>query len=807
MQTHSTFYKHPQPSHPRASSRYVRIVTSLNGVALLADQRGHANYSNPAWKMAPPAGANTETGTGVPVISDFFIKIKEGYQFVITDMHDKNACLPGTEIYESPISKYCFDGQGGYPTPPPQPSLPPSPPPKPPLPSSPSLPPLAPFACKLDFLTAEVNGNMIQGTDNNLLLEVVATLQLVDRISETNSYDPYTCKVRESFFYECLDIASPKTLSSSINGSYGIPASKTSFTWLSDGLNTSSIDHFGGAVRCHDKITGDGAVNSLDLTVLLWYQFEQPPYDRSKLSRSPAEVSTVEGRHDTSTRCGTNETRGSWQLAVADDYCATAHNATVASGRRLGDAQESEQSYTEMAVEVIEWAVVPGEGRWVRIRAVTVLLSLELYLTGFAIDGGAVLSNEKTPAFNCTVCVPQLSSPDEPTLTFSRYLEYEGVGAERAAADCARVVGMTPETALTRNVLSLRQTPAFKACHFDIFLWIPQQPNSGVHVAAYTEAGSFSTNRLEQLGATGDCGADFGVKAGSTGMDGRAGQVQHTAACVQYGVDGSQLGAAPSPPPNAQCSTECRFATGPEQGPRLTCLTLSESMRRTEIQQYFNVVAAPNEACDCTGCCDESFPYAPPFPSSPPLPPPSTPPSGCTNVTLQNRGWQFVSFNCIEGASSFDLVLRSVMFEIDDKILSREGRLLFATYDGTKWVGNLVEKGFSSATGYKVFYSGEVDAVLTQSGDAAPVEDVELSSGWNWIGHAPLVSYPINSGVTTIGGTEFTANDQIKTRSGSALSFTTYTGSIFEGELTELMPGVGYEVKVTQAVTFRYVLR
>ena len=94
--------------------------------------------------------------------------------------------------------------------------------------------------------------------------------------------------------------------------------------------------------------------------------------------------------------------------------------------------------------------------------------------------------------------------------------------------------------------------------------------------------------------------------------------------------------------------------------------------------------------------------------------------------------------------------------------------------------------------------------MLTQSGGTAPVEDVELSKGWNWIGHAPLFSYPINSGVTTIGGTEFTADDQIKTRSGSAVTFTTYTGSKFEGGLVELTPGVGYEVKVAQAVTFRY---
>ena len=222
--------------------------------------------------------------------------------------------------------------------------------------------------------------------------------------------------------------------------------------------------------------------------------------------------------------------------------------------------------------------------------------------------------------------------------------------------------------------------------------------------------------------------------------------------------------------------------------------------------------------CDCTGCCAE-FPFPPPLPPllppspnspepsptlSPPPPPPPPPPPECTDVKLQTQGWQVISFNCIEGSSSFELVLGSAAFRVDDKILSREGRLLFATYEGTKWVGNLMTRGFSSARGYKIFYSGAPGAVLTQSGDAAPVEDVELSRGWNWIGHAPLISYGINSGVTTIGGTQFTVDDQIKTRSGSAVIFTTYDGSNFQGGLVELKPHVGYEVKVAQAVTFRY---
>ena len=187
---------------------------------------------------------------------------------------------------------------------------------------------------------------MVHGSDGNLQMEIVAALRLVEDVNGANSYDPYTCQVRNSFFYECLDIAGPKTLSSSINGSYGVGVSSTSFTFLSDGLNASSINHFGGAARCHDKITGDGAVNSLDVAALMYYQFEMPPYDRANLPRTPAEVATVDGRHDTWKRCGVNETRQSWQLAVADDYCALSDNYTnytqpAPSSRRLSERAEA----------------------------------------------------------------------------------------------------------------------------------------------------------------------------------------------------------------------------------------------------------------------------------------------------------------------------------------------------------------------------------------------------------------------------------------------------------------------------------
>ena len=165
-----------------------------------------------------------------------------------------------------------------------------------------------------------------------------------------------------------------------------------------------------------------------------------------------------------------------------------------------------------------------------------------------------------------------------------------------------------------------------------------------------------------------------------------------------------------------------------------------------------------------------------------------------------------LSFNCIGSMSNTFDVLATVPFKVDDKILSFEGFLKFATFDGDNFVGGLVTHGeLSPSRGYKILYSGAPGAIFVQTGDPQlPVEDVVLYEGRNWIGHAPLMSYGINTGITVVVGETFTIDDQIKTRSGTDVSFATYDGSTFQGRLLELEPGVGYEVKVAQAVMFRY---
>ena len=194
-------------------------------------------------------------------------------------------------------------------------------------------------------------------------------------------------------------------------------------------------------------------------------------------------------------------------------------------------------------------------------------------------------------------------------------------------------------------------------------------------------------------------------------------------------------------------------------------------------------------------------PMAPPLPPPPPSPP-FSPLFECVDIPLVS-GCQMISFNCIGPASSSFSLLDSTPFQLDDKIQTREGGLVIATYDGTKWQGALVKQGFSYGKGYKVFFSGAPGSAIKQSGAAQlPVEDVALSIGWNWIGYASISSCDINSGMTVIDG-QFTADDTIKTRSGNDAPFCTYNGDECVGGLSELKPGAGYEVRVDKAVTFR----
>ena len=144
----------------------------------------------------------------------------------------------------------------------------------------------------------------------------------------------------------------------------------------------------------------------------------------------------------------------------------------------------------------------------------------------------------------------------------------------------------------------------------------------------------------------------------------------------------------------------------------------------------------------------------------------------------------------------------------DDKIMTRDSFLpflRFATFNGKEFVGGLMSDQLRPSLGYKVCRSGYKPATLTQTGlPQLPVEDVVLRIGWNWIGHAPLDSFAISC-IEAIA--PFYMDDEIKTRAGSNLKVTTYTGGSspsWQGNIGHLRPGIGYKFKVSRGFSFSY---
>ena len=88
-----------------------------------------------------------------------------------------------------------------------------------------------------------------------------------------------------------------------------------------------------------------------------------------------------------------------------------------------------------------------------------------------------------------------------------------------------------------------------------------------------------------------------------------------------------------------------------------------------------------------------------------------------------------ISVNSLPSTSSFDL-LKTVTFQIDDKVITRDGTLFLATFDGVKWQGPLVDIGLSYARGYMVYFSGAVGSEIKQSSEPqVSVQHVVLSMG------------------------------------------------------------------------------
>lgn len=514
--------------------------------------------------------------------------------------------------------------------------------------------------------------------------------------------------------------------------------------------NTNGTNLFGADVNCDGKVVGDGAVNAYDMATVMWYQFKSKPYDtldsdpsvvatvegrddtsyRCDLGETRRMWNLAIGDdychhgqnkemlgYDTGRRMaqvpvptinllaayGSGHARPQGEPARSSPASLESLNAREtrpAAGRRSTVLQEDMlrqvSAMWSLDVDVVEWAQVSGLGRWIRMRSPGVQVVMELYLSGISVDAPVHLSLQRAPAMNCSHCQPVDDDPSNVVVAFARRSEYEAEYASaiqvypphNEAELCARIVPATLQTnVMIGNTIALRQQPPDKACAFDVFLWVPESPATGVHVSKHSTPYSFSARRLAAVGAesplataTNGCNNDIGVLAGSSALDGYRGKVQRLTSCVTYGVTQPLTSPPPPPTPPPSCPTICNthapasaYLTSQSFQSRsvLTFVQLiySSSLRLMQaiasrargrapygLHDYvqFELMLAresqPNNCCPGSVCIAESgsnetegtctIPDSPSIPPSsppnspPPPPPPKSPPSSSPAVVL-----------------------------------------------------------------------------------------------------------------------------------------------------------------------------
>ena len=160
----------------------------------------------------------------------------------------------------------------------------------------------------------------------------------------------------------------------------------------------------------------------------------------------------------------------------------------------------------------------------------------------------------------------------------------------------------------------------------------------------------------------------------------------------------------------------------------------------------------------------------------------------------------------------FTVIQDSVGWKVNDKIIARQGSLKIATYDGTKWQGELVNTGLFFKSGYKVYHkvsdpSTAPGPVLEQTcANQDPVKNIALAKGWNWMGNPKLGCTTVTGpspDFQTVGDAQFSVKnkgDEMKNRGFAGVTLNKWDGSQWQGNINKLLTGEGYEIKVDNAV-------
>ena len=185
--------------------------------------------------------------------------------------------------------------------------------------------------------------------DGSLHTEFAMMEQLLAATSAAGTNNDFWCVVDQNDdttstnlphhpLMECLDIASSSTLGNIVLNNVEIQDNFTNPLIagqivgdgngnLSNGNLSKPALLYGGDSTCNGKIVGDGAINLLDLAVLLYTQFKATPYDNVDWSPGVTKDGgplTTSGRDDLKENCGETVSNSDYQLRLVANEC-TAH--------------------------------------------------------------------------------------------------------------------------------------------------------------------------------------------------------------------------------------------------------------------------------------------------------------------------------------------------------------------------------------------------------------------------------------------------------------------------------------------------
>ncbi|OQY27257.1 MAG: hypothetical protein B6244_11170 [Candidatus Cloacimonetes bacterium 4572_55] len=154
--------------------------------------------------------------------------------------------------------------------------------------------------------------------------------------------------------------------------------------------------------------------------------------------------------------------------------------------------------------------------------------------------------------------------------------------------------------------------------------------------------------------------------------------------------------------------------------------------------------------------------------------------------------WNWISVNVDADDMSLNTTLASIN-GASDRIKSQEGYAEY--YSGSGWYGSLTE--INPRKMYKIRMTS--NATLDFQGDCIdPAQyPISLTPVWNWLGYLPYATSSLNDALSSING----SSDRIKGQEGYAEY---YSESGWYGSLTDMSPGAGYKIRMTDDAILYY---